>query len=405
MLKKEFYSFLFKESFGNLPVEVQFWDGSIEKIGGNNSDIKVVIRKPIKISKIMSNASLALGEAYMNGDILVYSSKYKRPLEKLITAAYESADSFMKNKHLIHKLKIQNHTENDDKHDIQKHYDLGNDFYKLWLDETMTYSCAYFANENSSLKEAQINKVDHILKKLDPKPNNTLLDIGCGWGTLMLMATKKYGLRTVGITLSEEQFNYLNDIIYKEHLEDRAQVLLCDYRELKHEPFDYVTSVGMFEHVGKKNLGMYFKYISKYLVKDGVALIHGITRQQGGATNAWINKYIFPGGYIPGLVENINHIINSGLQVFDLESLRRHYKQTIDMWDDNFNDKRKIIEKKINDSSKYNISGYKFARMWDLYLQACGASFASGNIDVFQYLLTKGASGEKLPMNRSYMSN
>ena len=403
MLEKQFYTTLFKGSFNNLPIQVKFWNGTTQNFGEGDPEIFVTFKKVIPIHAILKNASLALGEAYMQGDIQVTSTKYQRPLEVLLTKAYESVNSFMRNKKFIHLPKIQPHTEADDKKDVQEHYDLGNDFYKLWLDPTMTYSCAYFAKPTDDLETAQRNKVHHIIQKLNPQPGKTLLDIGCGWGTLMLTATREYGLKTVGITLSQEQYNYVNHIIQSEHLEDQAEVLLCDYRELQHEPFDYVTSVGMFEHVGKENLGIYFKDVAKYLVNDGVALIHGITRQQGGATNAWLTKYIFPGGYVPGLVENIKHIEDAGLQVFDLESLRRHYQKTTEIWDDNFNAKRAQIERMANDSLEQTMSGYKFARMWDLYLQACAASFGSGNIDVIQYLLTKGASGKNLPMTRDYM--
>lgn len=403
MLEKQFYTNLFKGSFNNLPIQVKFWDGTTRNYGQGLPVIKITFKKVIPVHEVLKRASLALGEAYMRGDILVTSDKYQRPLEVLLTAAYESVNSFMRNKKFIHLTKFQSHTEKADKEDIQAHYDLGNEFYKLWLDPTMTYSCAYFAQPDDTLEQAQINKVHHILQKLHPQPGKTLLDIGCGWGTLMLTATREYGLKTVGITLSQEQYNYVNDIIHREHLEDQAQVLLCDYRELKHAPFDYITSVGMFEHVGKEELGKYFKDVANYLVDDGVALIHGITRQQGGATNAWLTKYIFPGGYVPGLVENIKHIEAAGLQVFDLESLRRHYQKTVEIWDDNFNAKREQIERMANDSLEQTMSGYKFARMWDLYLQACAASFGSGNIDVIQYLLTKGASGKNLPMTRDYM--
>lgn len=151
----------------------------------------------------------------------------------------------------------------------------------------------------------------------------------------------------------------------------------------------------MFEHVGHKELPNYFKIIDKYLKENGVALIHGITRQQGGASNAWLDKYIFPGGYIPGIVENVTDIVKAGLQLSDLESLRRHYQKTLEIWDRNFNSHRSEI---------VTMMGERFTRMWDLYLQACAASFEAGNIDVMQFQLTKGPSGIGLPMTRNYMN-
>ena len=374
------------------PVRVTYWDGKSEVYGNGTPEIEIVFNEKIPMGDITRNASLALGEAYMDKKIEIHGS-----IQKLINGAYESADSFMRSSKFRKFLPKQKHTEKQSEEDVQSHYDIGNDFYKLWLDPTLTYSCAYFEDGNENdLEQAQIAKVNHILNKLNPQKGKTLLDIGCGWGTLMLTAAKEYGLKVTGVTLSEEQYKLVQKKIYDENLQDVAEVKLEDYRELGDQQWDYVTSVGMFEHVGSENLGEYFNDVAKYLKTDGVALIHGITRQQGGATNAWINKYIFPGGYIPGLVEIISRIEEAHLQISDVEMLRRHYQRTLEIWDKNFNNARPEIEKKM---------GERFCRMWDMYLQACAASFESGNIDVVQYLLTKGPSGKNLPMTRDYMLN
>ena len=389
MLEKTFYKSLLSRSF-NIPVKVVYWDGKSAVYGDGEPEVTITFKEKIPIRDVTKNASIALGEAYMDGKIKIDGS-----IQKLITAAYESAGSFMRNSKFRRFLPKQGHSEKESESDVQSHYDVGNDFYKLWLDDTLTYSCAYFDHGNrDDLTKAQIDKVHHILKKFYPKPGKTLLDIGCGWGTLMLTAAKEYGLRVTGVTLSEEQFNLVQKRIKDEGLEDVAEVLLIDYRELGDRKWDYITSVGMFEHVGKENLGLYFKDIYKYLTNDGVALIHGITRQQGGAYNGWINKYIFPGGYIPGLQEMVGHIVENNMQIADIEMLRRHYQRTLEIWDMNFNAHRSQIE---------DMMGDRFTRMWDLYLQACAASFESGNIDVIQYLITKGASGKNLPMTRDYI--
>ena len=391
MLEKTFYKMMLSKSFP-FPVKVTYWDGKSEVYGNGTPEIEIVFNEKIPMGDITRNASLALGEGYMDKKIEIHGD-----IQKLIFGAYESADSFMRSSKFRKFLPKQKHTEKQSEEDVQSHYDIGNDFYKLWLDPTMTYSCAYFEDGNENdLEQAQIAKVHHILNKLNPQKGKTLLDIGCGWGTLMLTAAKEYGLKVTGVTLSEEQYKLVQKRIYDENLQDVAEVRLEDYRELGDQTWDYVTSVGMFEHVGSENLPKYFQDVYKYLNKDGIALIHGITRQQGGATNAWINKYIFPGGYIPGLVEIISRIEEAHLQISDAEMLRRHYQRTLEIWDKNFNNARPEIEKKMDE---------RFCRMWDMYLQACAASFESGNIDVVQYLLTKGPSGKNLPMTRDYMLN
>ena len=389
MLEKTFYKQLLSRSF-TIPVKIVFWDGKSVTYGYGEPEVTITFKEKIPIRDITRNASIALGEAYMDHKIEIDGS-----IQKLIESAYESADSFMRSSKFRKFLPKQSHTEKQSEDDVQSHYDVGNDFYRLWLEDTLTYSCAYFTDGNhDDLKAAQLAKVHHILKKLDPKPGKTLLDIGCGWGTLMLTAAKEYGLKVTGVTLSEEQYQLVQKKINDEGLSNVAEVKLVDYRELGNRQWDYITSVGMFEHVGKENLGIYFKDVARYLADDGVALIHGITRQQGGAYNGWINKYIFPGGYIPGLAEMVDHIEENKLQSADMEMLRRHYQRTLELWDQHFNAHRDQITQMMGD---------RFTRMWDLYLQACAASFESGNIDVIQYLITKGASGKNLPMTRDYM--
>lgn len=388
MLEKTFYKELLKNSF-NIPLKVTYWDQKTEQYGTGDPDIHITIHKPIPIKSIMNNASLALGEAYMNKTIEIDGS-----IEKLILAAYQSRNSFLYNKKFKQFMPTHTHSKNDDEEFVQDHYDIGNDFYKLWLDDTMTYSCAYFEKPDDTLKQAQLNKVHHILKKLNPQPGKTLVDIGCGWGTLMLTASQEYHLKVTGITLSEEQYEYVVQKIKDLKLTDCAEVKLVDYREIKDQKWDYVVSVGMFEHVGHEDLSEYFRDVAQMLVDGGTALIHGITRQGSGALNAWIDKWIFPGGYIPGLTENIDNILNAGLQLSDMEMLRRHYQRTLEIWEQNFQAHRAEVTQMMDE---------RFSRMWELYLQACAASFASGNIDVVQYLISKGPSGTNLPMTRDYV--
>lgn len=388
MLDKTIYKQIFKASF-NAPIDVEFWDGEQVSYGEGEPIAKIILHDVIPIKDIMAHASLTFGEAYMDGKIDIQGD-----LQKLVTTIYQSKDSFMNNSKFSKFIPKHAHTEKVSKQDVQSHYDIGNDFYEMWLDPTLTYSCAYFASEEDSLETAQWNKVRHILNKLHAQEGETLLDIGCGWGTLIFRAAKEYHLEATGVTLSQEQYDYVSQKIIDEGLEGRVHVYLKDYRELT-ETYDHVTSVGMFEHVGKENLATYFEQVNARLVDNGTALIHGITGQHDGAgVDAWINKYIFPGGYIPNIAENVNHIMQASLQIDDIEPLRRHYQRTLEMWTKNFHD----VEESV--IAKY---GERFYRMWDLYLQACASSFESGNIDVVQYLLTKGASATNLPMTRAYI--
>ncbi|HFZ9688494.1 TPA: class I SAM-dependent methyltransferase [Streptococcus agalactiae] len=382
---------LIKSTF-DIPLQVTYPNGNIETYNGSNPHVKLKLNKNFSVSELSKDPSIVLGEAVMDGDIEIYGS-----IQELILSAYRCGDSFLRNSKFSKLIPKQFHDKKHSKSDIQKHYDIGNDFYKLWLDDTMTYSCAYFKHENDSLEQAQLNKVHHILNKLNAQPGGKLLDIGCGWGTLIITAAKEYGLNATGITLSEEQASFITKRIKEEGLENKVTVLIKDYRDIR-ETYDYITSVGMFEHVGKENLSQYFQTISKRLNINGLALIHGITGQVGGnhgsGTNSWINKYIFPGGYIPRLTENLNHIASAGLQIADLEPLRRHYQKTLELWTKNFHNALPEVQK-THDK--------RFINMWNLYLQSCAASFESGNIDIFQYLLSKGVSKDTMPMTRDYM--
>ena len=271
----------------------------------------------------------------------------------------------------------------------------GNDFYKLWLDETMTYSCGYFCSGEDSLAKAQENKVEYILKKLNLKEGQTLLDIGCGWGGLILAAARKYKVKVLGVTLSAEQYAAVENRIEEEGLCGLAEVQRIDYREIRDRKFDRIVSVGMLEHVGKDHLHEYFSHVNQLLAKGGLSLLHcisGIHESEGG-TNSWINKYIFPGGYIPSIQELVGHMSKEGFHLIDAESLRRHYGRTLEHWAANFETALPEIRKNKEDS---------FIRMWRLYLNSCAASFNTGNIDIHQLVFTKGIN-DHIPWCRDYL--
>lgn len=226
-LDKIFFRKFLQSAFSDT-VAVKYWDGSEEKYGEGDIKFKVCMNKPISEKDILRDPFLTLGEAYMDG-ILDFEGNIREILESV----YKNRESFLNKADIFSKVyKILPNTLKRSKTDVQYHYDQGNDFYSLWLDKTMSYSCAYFKHENDSLYQAQLNKVDHILKKLNLKEGQTLLDIGCGWGELILMAAKKYGVKAVGITLSKEQLKKANERIEENNLQGKVEVKLADYREL-----------------------------------------------------------------------------------------------------------------------------------------------------------------------------
>ena len=278
------------------------------------------------------------------------------------------------------------------KMNIARHYDISDDLYDLFLDSKRQYSCAYFKNENDSLETAQNNKIEHIIKKLNLKPNQKVLDIGSGWGSLAIEIAKKTQCQVLGITLSESQFEYSKKKAKEMNMDNQVEFRLCDYREIK-EKFDRIVSVGMFEHVGRKFYRTFFKKMYDILNKDGIALLHTI-----GSVNPprqpqpWITRYIFPGGYTPSLSQMTIPIEKSGLILSDLEILRMHYSHTLRHWKENFI-KNKDKALKMFDE--------KFVRMWEFYLTSCEIAFRWGDQVVFQLQLTKEL--HTAPSTRDYI--
>ncbi len=374
---------------GNIiPVTFQIESGGeVSKIGEGEPEFTVKLTKELDKKALLTSTSLALGEAYMRGELDV-----DRDLYEVLDLFMGQMGKFTTDKSALKKIILTARNKKNQKKEVQSHYDIGNDFYKLWLDETMSYSCGYFRSEDDSLRQAQVNKTEHILEKLYLKEGMTLLDIGCGWGFLLKMAAEKYGVKGTGITLSEEQYRQFSREIEEKGLSDRLEVKLMDYRDLENSgmQFDRIVSVGMIEHVGRGNYGLFLKNVEKVLKPGGLFLLHYISALREHEGDAWIKKYIFPGGMIPSLREIINLLPDYNFYTLDVESLRRHYNRTLRCWRANFNDHREEIEKKM---------GTEFTRMWDLYLAACAATFHNGIIDLHQILMSKGVNND-LPMTR-----
>ena len=278
------------------------------------------------------------------------------------------------------------------KDNVAHHYDISDKLYDLFLDPKRQYSCGYFKNENDTLETAQNNKIEHLIKKLNLKPNQKVLDIGSGWGSLAIDIAKKTKCEVTGITLSENQYKYSLQKAKENNVENQVQFKLADYRDLN-EKFDRIISVGMFEHVGRKFYKTFFMQLNKLLNDDGLAMIHTIgSVAVPRDPQPWITKYIFPGGYTPSMSEISRPIERSGLIVSDVEVLRMHYSHTLRNWKEEcIKNKEKILE----------MFDEKFFRMWEFYLTSCELAFKWGDQVVFQFQLTKNLTSA--PTTRDYI--
>ena len=378
----------FLRKFTDYPFKVVL-DGKEYLIGEGKPEFTVHFKKPIPKTTLLTGTSLALGEAYMDGDLEIEGDLYYA-LDHFLGQLGKFSTDESALKKLIHTSVSKKNQEKE----VTSHYDIGNDFYKLWLDETMSYSCGYFKTPEDTLYQAQVNKVDYILQKLNLKEGMTLLDIGCGWGFLLIEAAKKYKIKGLGITLSHEQHEEFQRRIEAEGLQDLLKVELMDYRDLPKSgyTFDRIVSVGMVEHVGRPNYQLFIDCARDVLKDGGVFLLHFISALKEHPGDAWIKKYIFPGGTVPSLREMVSCMAEDDFHVMDIENLRLHYNKTLLCWADNFH-KHMEEEKKMFDE--------RFLRMWDLYLNACAATFHNGIIDLHQIVATKGINND-YPMVRWY---
>jgi len=349
-------------------------------------------KKPITVKildkklhyKLLFRPDLYFGEAYSDGSIVIENGTLTDFLDITLMNLGRGEFNFFSN--LMNKLNgSYRYVTNFNfikrsKMNVAHHYDLSDGLYDLFLDPKKQYSCAYFKNENDTLESAQNNKIQHIIKKLRIQPNQKILDIGCGWGSLAIDIAKSTNCEVTGITLSENQFNYCTKKVKELNIGNQVKFKLADYRQLD-EKFDRIVCVGMFEHVGRKFYKNFFNQIEKLLDTNGISLIHTI-----GSVNPprdphpWITKYVFPGGYTPSLSEVVTPIEKANLIVSDIEVLKMHYSHTLRHWKENcINNKEQII--KMFDE--------KFFRMWEFYLASCESAFKWGDQVVYQFQLTK----------------
>ena len=375
--------------------------GNEHVIGEKNksSKIKLKILDKSLHYKLLLYPDLYFGEAYTDGKIIFK----KGNLTDFLNIALENIGRAETNKWsaLLNRLRgsyryITNFNFiKKSRMNAAHHYDISDELYFLFLDPLKQYSCAYFKNKDDSLEKAQQNKIDHIIKKLNIKPNQKVLDIGCGWGSLATEIAKQAKCTVTGITLSKNQYKFCVDTAKKLNLDNQVSYKLIDYREIKNEKFDRIVSVGMFEHVGRKFYNKFFKQVFDLLSDRGIALIHTIgSINPPRGPHPWITKYIFPGGYTPSLSEVTGPIEKSGLIISDLEVLKIHYAHTLRHWKERFiNNKEKVLQ----------MFDEKFFRMFEFYLSSCEAAFKYGDQVVYQFLLSKKL--DTTPVTRDYIYN
>ena len=394
----EFFTRFLRRLIREGHVELSIGDRPAMLFGnGPGPKVTVRIKDDSAVRRLMLDPELALGECYMDGSLSIEGDDVQGLLEVVLRNYVHVTDlpvparlmAFLRR---IRRRLDQANPEAWARRNVAHHYDLTPAIYDLFLDADRQYSCAYFAEGIDTLDEAQAAKKAHIARKLLISPGMRVLDIGCGWGGLALTLARDHGAQVTGITLSQEQLTIARERAKAAGLEDRVSFQLIDYRAVTGQ-FDRIVSVGMFEHVGAPNFARYFQAVRDRLAEDGVALIHTIGRTAPPtATNPWIAKYIFPGGYVPSLSEAAEAIQVAGLRIGDIECLRLHYAMTLRCWFDRFSAKADVAA---------TLKDERFVRMWRYYLAASEQTFRHSPQDVFQFQLSRRV--DAVPITRDYL--
>ncbi|HCL3361625.1 TPA: class I SAM-dependent methyltransferase [Pseudomonas aeruginosa] len=360
-----------------LPLRIRIGDAQAFDLGPD-PQVTMVIRDPSLLTEITHPSLDALGKAYVEKRLDI-----EGPISQVIGIGDALSEALGEPDGGAPPVR-ESHDKDTDAEAIHYHYDLSNDFYQLWLDPKMVYSCAYFETGKEDLATAQLAKLRHLCRKLRLQPGEKLLDVGCGWGGLARLAAREFGVEVTGITLSKEQLALGRERVKAEGLEDRVTLKLLDYRDLPRDGrFDKVVSVGMFEHVGHANLGLYFQQLYDAVRPGGLVMNHGITsrytdgRPVGKGAGDFIDRYVFPHGELPHLSLAVARMSEAGLEVVDVESLRLHYARTLDFWSAN-------LEARLKEAAR--LVPEETLRIWRLYLAGCAYGFKRGWINLHQIL-------------------
>lgn len=376
----------------DIPFTVRFWDGESDRYGRGEPFFTILFNKKESIKSIFAKGSMGFAEEYVGGNIdvegdfeqLVRLGMHPQFQELKLSLMTQVAILF---RHLASLNTLKGSAKN-----IAHHYDLGNEFYRLYLDQSMTYSCAYFRNRDDTLEDAQNQKYEHICRKLLLKEDETLVDIGCGWGGMLVYAARHYGVKGLGCTISPRQAEYARKRVAEQGLDKSITIVQEDYRNIKGQ-FDKFVSIGMFEHVGKRFIPAFIEKTKTMLKPGGIGLLHTIGKERNTPFDPWTMKYIFPGGYLPVLDHVIHAMGERGLVPLDIENLRLHYAATLDEWAKRF---------EANVEQIRNMFGEQLIRTWRMYLRGSAAAFRWGDIRLYQILFTNGLSNS-LPLTREHV--
>jgi len=380
-----------------LPLAVRLWNGA--SAGAPQPQVTITVKHPLALAMLGNPTAGALAARYVEEQI-----DFDGPIREVVglgaalTGATEGVS--LPARRLA---RWARHTRLFDRKAVRSHYDVGDDFFGLWLDRRRVYSCAYYRRADDTLDTAQEQKLDHICRKLRLAAGERFLDIGCGWGALVMWAAERYGVQALGVTLSRNQHDYARARIRELGLEGRCEVRLLDYRDVPEErPFDKIASVGMFEHVGRENLAAYFGKIARLLRPGGLLLNHGITntvpgqRELGSDIGEFVDRYVFPGGELTHISVVLEALSTQGLESWDVESLRPHYARTLWQWVERLEASRAAAVAAV---------GERIYRIWRIYMAGSALGFERGWMSIYQVLAGKALPGGALdlPKTRDYI--
>jgi cyclopropane-fatty-acyl-phospholipid synthase len=349
------------------------------------------VRQRRAVFELLRSPSVGFGECYSKGLIEIHGDLLDFVNEITGALSRKRQDNYYRHKmqSMLYAMRVNSLTRS--RHNVHHHYDLGNDFYKLWLDERMVYTCAYFDTPAATLDEAQVAKLEHVCRKLKLRPGQKVIEAGCGWGALALHMAEHHGVNVIAYNNSREQVAFARERAAAMGLDDRVTFVEDDYRKI-HERCDVFVSIGMLEHVGLMNFRTLGELIKRSLKPDGLGLIHTIGRSHPQRMDPWIVKHIFPGGHAPSLSEMMSVFEPYRFSVLDVENLRMHYARTCASWLENFEAVADQVEEMYDK---------EFARMWRLYLAGSSAGFQSGTLQLYQVLFAP-RSNNNVPWTREY---